>query len=196
MSTGVSRETLAPFVDLVRMWSLKINLVSKGDIANIWERHVEDSLEIVPYIESHTADILDLGSGGGFPGLVLAHQNLERTLHLVESDGRKAVFLREASRKLNLNTKVHNVRLEDLEPLKISIITARAFAGLSQILHLARGQIAPDTRLLLLKGETVRDEIEEAEKTWDFDYEIHSKRSGLTGYVLEITNVSSKGPKQ
>lgn len=133
---GVSRETLdrlTCFADLLVRWTAKINLISPGDVPHLWERHILDSLQLVPLIERGTR-VTDLGSGGGFPGLILAIA-ADADVTLVESDRRKATFLREASRATGCcRTTVVNQRIEAASVQPAPVVTARALANLSQLL--------------------------------------------------------------
>ena len=132
----VSRETmqrLETYVALVEKWQPRINLVSPNSLPDIWMRHVWDSAQLAPLIPAGTARLLDVGSGGGFPGLVLA-MCCNAECHLVESDQRKAVFLSTVIRECGLTAKVHNSRIEALPDLDASVITARALAPLDRLL--------------------------------------------------------------
>ena len=128
---NVSRETLFKFeayLTLLEKWQRRINLVANSTMANVWQRHILDSAQLIKFYPANTKKILDVGSGAGFPGLVLAIMG-DVTVDLVESDQRKAVFLSTVIRELGLPAKVHNQRIETMPNLRPDVITARALAS-------------------------------------------------------------------
>ena len=156
---NVSRETLADleaFERLVRQWNPKINLVSKSSLEDIRTRHIEDSLQLYE-LNNRAGKWLDLGSGGGFPGLVLAiaDKNGARSnqFHLVESDQRKCAFLQTAARELGLEVQIHSQRIEQLEPQEADVVSARALADLPSLLELAHRHMKPDAVAYFPKGK-------------------------------------------
>lgn len=191
---GVSRETelrFQAYADLLSKWNRAINLVSASTLQDPWRRHFWDSAQIVGYLPAAGGTLLDVGSGAGFPGLVIAIL-LEGTysVHLCESDKRKAVFLREAARITKAAVTVHDRRIEELDPFPATAITARALAPVADILALTERFIAPETQLLLLKGKLARNELTEAQKAWTMEPTLHHSRSDETGTVVQIKKVT------
>ena len=185
----VSRETrqrLETYVALVEKWQPRINLVSPKSLPDIWMRHVWDSAQLAPLIAPDTKRILDVGSGGGFPGLVLA-MLCDAECHLVESDQRKAVFLSTVIRECGLTAKVHNSRVETLADLDASVITARALAPLDRLLQLLARQLTPETRCLFLKGARVDAEIAAAGEMVNLRHRLHPSLTNPDGFVIDLT---------
>ncbi|MCH4092435.1 16S rRNA (guanine(527)-N(7))-methyltransferase RsmG [Acetobacter sp.] len=186
---GVSRETLERltcFADLLVRWTAKINLISPGDIPHLWERHILDSLQLVPLIERGIR-VTDLGSGGGFPGLILAIA-ADADVTLVESDRRKAAFLREASRATGCRTTVINQRIETTNVAPAPVVTARALANLSQLLNWTEKLVADKGYALFLKGQQAADELTNAERDWHMTVtHIPSRTPG--GTILKISDI-------
>jgi 16S rRNA (guanine527-N7)-methyltransferase len=187
-AANVSRETLARFeayADLLTRWQKKINLVSDSTLKDLWQRHFLDSAQIFDLASEPRNSWLDLGSGAGFPGLVLSLLGAD-PLTLVESDSRKAAFLAEAARVAGAKPKIVNRRIEALEPWPVDIITARAFVPLSRLLDLSKAFITPSTSLLLLKGQDVEAELTEASKSWSMQIERFPSRSDPRGVILRL----------
>lgn len=165
---AVSRETMArleTYVALLRRWQAKINLVSPQTLNAVWSRHILDSAQLAPHLPTGAQRLADFGAGAGFPGLVLAILGAP-DVHLVESDARKATFLREAARATGAAVTVHTARAELLAPLAADIITARALASLAALLPYAARHLAPGGICLFLKGENWEQELTEAQATW------------------------------
>lgn len=193
---NVSRETLdrlKAYVDLLLRWQQRINLIGRSTVTDLWRRHVLDSAQLADYVPDHAAVITDLGSGAGFPGLVLAIV-LGRETHLIESNRRKCVFLSEAVRETGAPAKVHHGRIEDIEPWPSDVITARALAPVARLLEYAHPFLSPasgrDPICLFLKGARAEEELTEARKQWNMDVERHASASGEAGAVLRIGGVS------
>jgi 16S rRNA (guanine527-N7)-methyltransferase len=172
---NVSRETLArleAFAALVLQWTPKINLVSKASTADLWQRHIVDSVQIFDHAPTQKGLWADLGSGGGFPGMVIAclaaEERPELKVTLVESDLRKAEFLRHAARQLHLDLTVNTERIEQLAPLKADVISARALAPLDLLCAYAARHLAPGGIALFPKGAQAEAEIKAAEQNWHF----------------------------
>ena len=179
----VSRETcdrLAAHLDLLRRWQPRINLVGSATLGDAWRRHILDSAQLAPLVPSG-ARVADIGSGAGFPGLVLAILGTG-PVTLVESDARKAAFLREAVRVTGAPAVVANARAETLD-LAADVATARACAPLRVLLGLAH-RLAP--RGLFLKGAAAEDEIAAARRDWRFSLERHPSRTAPDGVVLDV----------
>ena len=189
---NVSRETLqkiADFVDLLLLWNKKLNLISKNTVADIYDRHILDSLQLMQYIGSREQKILDLGTGAGLPGMVL-HIAGYRNMTLVESIKKKCLFLSEVKERLALTTEIINARIEDLKPMKCDIITARAVAPLDKLLGLIYAHCNKNSKILFLKGRNYRAEIENAQNLWSFNYKSYKSITSDESVILEITNVA------
>ena len=189
--TGVSRETmdrLARHLDLLCRWQKRINLVGAATLADPWRRHMLDSAQLAPLVPAAGARVADLGSGAGFPGLVLALLR-DGPVDLIESDGRKAAFLGEAVRVTGAPAEVHNARAESLA-LKADAVVARACAPLDRLLGLALPLLAPDGICLFLKGARVEEEVEVARARWRFTVRRHRSRSAPDGVLLEVGGIS------
>lgn len=156
-------------------------------------RHALDSWQITPLFKSTDRQFLDFGSGAGFPGLAAAialsaHQD-QGSVTLTESAGKKASFLRTAIRELSLPATIHAGRIEDLSPFEADVITARAFAPLDRLLGYAAPFLKKSTRLILLKGGAVDEELELAQCRWTFDYSLVKSLTDNTGSILIVENV-------
>jgi len=152
--TGVSRETihrLSTYLDLLKRWQARINLVSEASLKDAWRRHFLDSAQLYPLIQPASARVYDIGSGAGFPGLVLAIMGLT-DVHLVESDQRKSAFLREAARITTAKVQIHTQRVESLSPNDADFVTARGCAALPELLDLAKPLLKPSGICIFLKG--------------------------------------------
>jgi 16S rRNA (guanine527-N7)-methyltransferase len=189
----LSEARLRHFAALVEKWSAKINLVSKSDIPHIWTRHIQDSLALIPHIPENTAAAIDLGSGAGFPGLVLAiATNIPFTL--IESDKRKAAFLQDAARELYAPVKVLAVRIEDAKPTPAPLITARALAPLDKLLGLAAPHLAPGGICLFPKGETWQNELTAAKALWEMQAEPLAAGGGAAkNCILKVSHLRHVG---
>lgn len=198
LKDSVSRETmddLCKFERLVQKWTSKINLISPEEKSRIWNRHIWDSSQLFLLLQKRPLSWIDLGSGGGFPGLVLAvldkkERNLDLTL--VESDARKCVFLRTAVRELKLNATVVQKRIEELPTQRPDYISARALAPLENLLGSTEGLRSPRTISVFPKGKNWQSEVDIASKQWQFDIEIHASKTDPQAAILEITNVERK----
>lgn len=179
------KEMLQAYVDFLLKWNQKINLISKNTIPNIWERHILDSARLRKFIKADDR-IIDIGSGGGLPGVVLSILGANKVV-LVESDERKAAFLSEAKRVLGLGCRIVNERVEAVKE-KADIIVARGFADLEKILQITRG--VDCSNYFLLKGRRVEEEIVRAAEGWEFDYRIHEDMDGSC--VLEVSKKCEK----
>lgn len=196
----VSRETLSAlnrYVLMLRDWQEKLNLVGPATLPDAWRRHILDSAQLFPMIENPAGTVwLDMGTGAGFPGLVMAIMGVGE-VHLVESIAKKCRFLEAVVDALALHDRViiHNARLEAMTPFKADIISARALARLAQLFDWGRPFAASSTRWLLLKGQDVEAELAEAEKKWAFEYRLHASLSDPRGRVVEAWNVARKARK-
>ena len=187
---NVSRETIEKFqayLTLLEKWQRRINLVSNSTLADAWQRHILDSGQLATHYPPQTRHILDVGSGAGFPGLVLAIMG-DVTVDLVESDQRKAVFLSTVIRELGLPAKVHNQRIEIMPNLCPDVITARALAPVLKLLNLIKTQLRPECVCLFLKGASVEDELTNLQSYSTMVATTYPSLSGATGVVLELKN--------
>lgn len=191
---NVSRETflaLGVYHEELIKWQKAINLISKTTVEEIEERHFLDSAQILKFIPPSTKTIIDVGSGAGFPGLVLSLLQ-PTSVTLIESDQRKATFLNHIILKTNSTAKVICDRVETLGSLKADLITARGFAPLKRLLELTAPLFTPSTTFLLLKGKSYLEEINEAQRGWDFKVSVHSSITDCQGKILEVKEVSKK----
>lgn len=189
---GVSRETyvrLSRYVDLLIEWNAAINLVS--DVADLWHRHILDSAQLADHIEKGGARaIVDMGSGGGLPGIVLAIMN-PNPITLIESDRRKSLFLKHCVRELELfHVEVINDRIEKVD-LSADYVTARALASLDVLLGLSKNFLTPGTTCLFPKGKNYDKEVEQAKAHWNFDLEKFESVSG-DGVLLKIRKINQR----
>jgi len=170
------------------------NLVGKTTLIEPWRTHILDSLQLLPFIENKTSSILDMGSGAGLPGIVLAIAGYSNVT-LVDSNGKKINFLQKVSQKLNLKINIILNRLEKIYNYKFDIITSRALSNLDKLFSYSQNFIKTNTVLIFLKGKTVNDEIITAKKKWSFSFEIYSSESDIRGCVLIITKLKKKNDK-
>jgi 16S rRNA (guanine527-N7)-methyltransferase len=192
---AVSRETLAgltAFAALLERWQRKINLVAADSLADLWRRHMLDSAQLLPLIPAPPRAALDIGSGAGFPGLVLAIMGV-RPMNLVEVDARKCAFLREAARvaglSLGRDVVIHNRRLEAVTPFAADLVTGRAVASLDALLAIAQPFLHSGSIALFHKGIRVDEELTQADTTWRMRVERFPSRSDPSGTILRLTEV-------
>lgn len=188
----VSRETserLERFAALVLAWNKTINLVSRRDAAHLRERHIADSLNLLPYLPPGFDRAIDLGSGGGFPGLVLAIAT-GRHFDLVEADQRKAAFLREAARILDVPAQVHAERIEAVRLPPAALITARALAPLSTLIAWAAPLLAPGGACVFPKGRTVEEELTQARSEWHMRVEQWPSALDPSARILRLSEIT------
>jgi len=179
------------YESLLLKWQKSVNLISPNTIPTIWERHFVDSIQLSKFISETDRVILDVGSGGGFPGMVLAIL-LDREFHLVESDQKKCIFLSQVSRETKTKVIIHNDRVESLSISGVDWITSRACASVSQIFHLTKNLVSHETKYLLLKGRNVSIEIDEAKKDWHFETEIFPSVTEKESAILSLSKVSGR----
>jgi 16S rRNA (guanine527-N7)-methyltransferase len=200
--TPVSRETearLDRYVDLLREWQAKTNLVAPSTLPNLWTRHISDSLQLLTLAPS-AARWADLGSGGGFPGVVLACALAETSgakVHLVERNAKKAAFLREALRVTNSPGTVHLADIGDnVDRITgpVDCVTARALAPLHQLIGFAEPLVRAGAKALFLKGQDVETELTEATKYWKITPHLHSSRTGGHGWIVELDHIERRNP--
>jgi 16S rRNA (guanine527-N7)-methyltransferase len=198
--TPVSRETearLDRFVQLLRDWQAKTNLVAPSTLATLWTRHVADSLQLLSIAPSAKMWV-DLGSGGGFPGVVLAcalAQTSDAHIVLIERNAKKAAFLREALRVTGAPGTVHLADISDVvdrltDP--VNCITARALAPLNQLIAFAEPLMRRGAKALFLKGQDVDAELTEATKYWKIESRLHASRTGGHGWIVELDRIERR----
>jgi 16S rRNA (guanine527-N7)-methyltransferase len=187
----VSRETrnrLEVYATLLLHWNRTINLISRRDEADLWPRHINDSLDLTRLLPSDFAFGADLGSGAGFPGLVLAIVT-DRPFHLIEVDQRKAAFLREAARATNAPATVHSTRIEEWGISNIPLITARALAPLTTLLDWAAPRLASGGVCLFPKGRNHATELTTAATRWQMHVESIPSHSAPDAVILRIRDI-------
>ena len=193
----VSRETMSKlqqFADLLCKWNKKINLVSSAGMSDLWERHIVDSAQVFSYAPQGTGHWVDLGSGGGLPGIVcavLAQDSLpECRFTLIESDHRKSAFLMTAARELALPLSVLTERAEAAAPQGADIVTARALAPLDQLLPLVMRHIAETGIAILPKGKNHAQELAAAQREWHFEATAHASLTDPLARLLVIKEIT------
>jgi 16S rRNA (guanine527-N7)-methyltransferase len=193
----VSRETidkLRSYERITQKWTKKINLVSRESSKFLWERHILDSVQIYRAAPGNIQHWVDLGSGGGFPGLVVAilaqASEAATQITLVESDERKCAFLHAALRETGAAATVLNERIELLAPLDADVLSARALADLSTLMGYAERHLAQDGTALFPKGSQWRNEIESAKSEWNFDYSAGKSYLEPDAAILSIKGVA------
>jgi 16S rRNA (guanine527-N7)-methyltransferase len=187
------------YVGLLLEWQAKTNLVAPSTLPNLWTRHVSDSLQLLGLAPA--AKIwLDLGSGGGFPGVVLACALAETpgaNVHLVERNTKKAAFLREAVRITSAAATVHLAGIGDIVDRiggRVDCVTARALAPLHQLVGFAEPFVSSGAKALFLKGQDVEAELTEATKYWNIQPRLHSSRTGGNGWIVELDRIERRNP--
>ena len=194
---NVSRETserLTTFAGLLREWSPRINLVSRASLAQLWTRHILDSAQLLAHAPQDAAHWLDIGTGGGFPGMVCAilgaesHPSLRFTL--VESDRRKCTFLRTVARETGVDLEIEAARIEALSPQAADVVSARAVAPLATLFRHAHPHLREDALLLFLKGARHEKEIDEARASWRFTVDARASITEPSARVLICRDLS------
>jgi 16S rRNA (guanine(527)-N(7))-methyltransferase RsmG len=183
-----THDRLRTYVDLLLRWNARINLIGRATADEVWTRHIDDSLQLAPLLPAGTTTLADLGSGAGFPGLVLSIA-CALPVRLIESDRRKASFLAEAARVTGAPATVAPHRVEDLPPLSTPLITARALAPLPKLLPLAARHLVPGGILLLPKGARSEDELTAAAAGWHMRVERFPSRTAPDATILRISEL-------
>lgn len=197
LGVNVSRETfsaLETYAALLRKWQKAINLVSGATLDDLWRRHFLDSAQLLPLLPAGAGPILDLGSGAGFPGLVLALLS-GRPTHLVESDQRKAAFLGEVARATGCagRAQIHAARIESLKPFAAEVVTARALAELGQLLAWASPFMTTGTVCIFPKGAKAEEELTAASRVWKMNVERRRSVTDPTGLILRLSQLERRG---
>lgn len=189
---GVSRETeekLRAYMALLIRWNARINLVAEADPGNLWQRHFVDSLQLVPLLPGYIGPFVDLGSGAGFPGLVLAAAT-GCEMHLVESDKRKCAFLQEVARMLNLSrVTVHPARIDTARLPPASVITARALAPLPDLLRHAHRILGAGGMAIFPKGRNAAEELTAAAAGWTMRIERFPSVTDPDSTILRLSEI-------
>jgi 16S rRNA (guanine527-N7)-methyltransferase len=199
--TPVSRETLARldrFVALLLQTQSHTNLIGPRTVPELWSRHIADSLQLLR-LAPGARRWLDLGSGGGFPGLAIACALADQSgaeIHLVESNGKKAAFLRQASQELGVPARLHHGRIEDLSAdLDADVITARALAPLPALLGYVAPFLRTGAQALLLKGQDVAVELTEAAKYWNIKAELAPSQTNPASRIVIVRGLQRRAVK-
>ncbi len=186
-------ERLARFAGLLKRWNRTVNLIAPADEADLWVRHIEDSLQLVPLLPPKVGEGVDLGSGAGFPGLILAIVTGIR-FTLIEADQRKAAFLREAARIVSAPVRVRAGRIEATPIPPSRLITARAVAPLTLLLPLAAPKLADSGTLLLHQGRNHRAELTRARREWHMRVEESPSRTARGSVILKVSELRRVEP--
>ena len=181
-------DRLQAYADLLVKWQARINLVGPDTIASLWHRHIVDSAQLFPHLPQTVHRLMDIGSGAGFPGLVLAVMGVP-DVHLVESDSRKCAFLREVARVTETNVTIHNRRIEQCPPMQAQVVTARALAPLEKLLTWAEPHLLPEGHCLFLKGKGAEDELTQAGKEWDIKVQRIPSLTDAQAMILKVSEV-------
>lgn len=191
--SDVSRETaaLADYAAMLRKWNPAINLVSPTTLDEIETRHIADSRALADLASAARGNWVDLGSGGGFPGMVVAICRPDLHVTLVESDRRKASFLRSVIRETALkNATVIAERIESVDPLNAASVSARALASLPQLMAYVQRHLHPDGKAWLMKGRNWQAEVAQAREIWSFDLIAHPSSTDSEAAILEISGIN------
>lgn len=186
-------ERFTLFASELLKWNDSINLVQENTIPAIYERHILDSLQLKAHFFYEEDIIVDIGSGAGFPGMILAIDGA-KNVHLVEPTGKKAIFLNHIKNLYKLSVTVHTCRWQELKITNATVVTSRAFASLSNLLaammHVSRE--TSNTQGIFLKGEKIQKEILEAKEKWNFESELFQSSTHESGSIIKVWNVSKK----
>lgn len=189
----MTTEKLELFIAELIKWNKSINLIQEHTVEKLYERHILNSLELKPYLDYNNDVIVDIGSGAGFPALILAIDGA-KDVHLVEPVEKKVVFLNHIKNLYNLPVTIHHCRWQNLNINNASVITSRAFAPLTQLLEIINfvSRETNNARGIFLKGEKIKEEIFEAKKTWKFQVEIFQSLSHKTGRIAKVQEIFKK----
>lgn len=189
-------DRLNHYHDLLLKWQKTINLVSPATLKNAWERHFEDSLQLIQYIPDDVKNIVDIGSGAGFPGLVIAIERPDIHVSLVESDTRKCAFLRTVSRETSCeNVTIHNDRIENvIGDIDVDMVSARALASIRQLMVYTKPvwHNRNEVMMMLPKGQNFQEEINDAQTKFDFDYKDYASVTDPHARIIIVGNITQK----
>ncbi|SHG99840.1 16S rRNA (guanine(527)-N(7))-methyltransferase RsmG [Cognatishimia maritima] len=193
----VSRETLerlATLSDLLQKWNPKINLVAQSTLVDLWKRHILDSAQLFDLMPAQGGSWLDIGSGGGFPGLVVAILNAEQKrpwkVTMMESDTRKCTFLRTVLRETGVTASVITKRIELADPAQVDVISARALADLNTLFSFSERHLKADGTALFSKGVNWKKEVQVAEKSWSFQAEAIKSETQEGAVILKVGDIT------
>lgn len=178
-----TKERLQTYADLLKKWQVKINLVSNSTISDLWQRHMMDSAQLMRFIPERSK-VMDMGSGAGFPGLVLAMFGCVVTL--VESDQRKCAFMHEVALQTRINVQILNQRLGEGGAGSSEYVTARALASLPDLLEYAEPWLSTGAKAVFLKGSEVNEELTLAKRSWHIDYQVKPSLTDSKGAIVLI----------
>ena len=195
----VSRETyekLEIFKQTLIKWQKAVNLVSNSSLESIWNRHFLDSAQLYKYTKDIKGNILDMGSGAGLPGIVLAMMG-NKNINIVESDSKKCTFMREVIRLTETKLIIYNCRIEELDFINPELITSRALAPLKKLVEYADNHMKKNImveekaiKLLFLKGKLYKEELKDLKRVRQIEYEIFPSVTSEYGKIVYITNIS------
>lgn len=188
---AVTLEHLEKYKSTLTQWQKRVNLVSSKSLEDFWRRHMLDSAQLFLKLNNVNLPIYDLGSGAGFPGLVLAVMGI-KNIHLVESDNRKCTFLHEVNAQTGAGVTIHNVRIEELITVNPGVVISRALAPLDILLEYAAPLLSDAGFCLFLKGRRMEQELAVVQKKWMTQTEQYDSLTDPTGIILKINNVSRK----
>lgn len=192
-SLNVPRETFDKFeryLVLLRQWQPRINLVAPSTLESAWERHILDSLQLLPLLPTWDSQIVDIGSGAGFPGLALAIAGCSH-VHLVESDQRKCAFLTEVARATGVSPTLHRARAETLIFPSVDVFTSRACAPLHKLLNILGPRCQKNTICLFHKGKNYTKELDEV-SGWTYTLTVHENPMVIDSVILELSHIKHK----
>ena len=182
---------LIKFLKELAIHNKRTNLVGKSTLVNPWRSHILDCIQVSPFIKNRNSTILDMGTGPGLPGLVLAIIGY-KNVNLVDSNRKKINFVKHISKKLDISAKIFLSRIEKINNSKFDFLICRALANLNKLFIYSHKLVDKDTILIFLKGKKVKNEIQEAKKIWSFDSEVYPSQSDKRGSVLIIKKLKSK----
>jgi 16S rRNA (guanine527-N7)-methyltransferase len=182
---------LIKFLKELAIHNKRTNLVGKSTLVNPWRSHILDCIQVSPFIKNRNSTILDMGTGAGLPGLVLAIIGY-KNVNLVDSNQKKINFVKYISKKLDISVKIFLSRIEKLNNPRFDFLISRALANLNKLFIYSHKLTDKDTVLIFLKGKKVKNEIQEAKKIWSFNNEIYPSQSDERGSVLIIKNLKLK----
>ena len=193
-------EKLKTYQELLFEWQKRFNLVSNSSLEDVWNRHFADSAQLYKYIPQYANNLIDFGSGAGFPAMVLAIMGLEKTPYLnvsmVESIKKKTLYLKDVADKTGVDVNIINDRIENLPSIKYDVITSRAMASLIDLLKYSVRFCHQKTVCIFPKGKNYKEELAEAHKAWRFKCIIEASEVSDEGKILIITNIRKKKDKK
>ena len=197
LNSIVSRETLKKinnYCDFLIKYNQKLNLISKSSEINIMNRHIEDSAQLIKYIDKGDKNILDIGSGAGFPGIVMEliknDLDLKFNLEIVEKSPKKCTYLQELCKYLEIDVAIHNYDVKDLKRKSFDVIASRAFKPMLSFLNILEQSRLNFRKILLLKGENYKLEMNEAKKHWEINCDMYESVTNPNSKVFVINSVS------